>query len=536
MVNSASTTRQLLINNRLARLAANRFAVLENGALSVTLVHMNADMEAKQKPGPGMRVVIRCPPDEDTPGQCCPRLIVGNTTIKFRKAPRGSGAGARGRTVGVFDDKQPPSWQSYTLLLWLVERRGKSYELNNLPLERAKRLLGWEDISTQAVLTERLKKIIGDSQVLVYEGQRAWIHPDAAIEVDVSPEDKEKMRRWARLPDTGRDDPAAIDARPAAEPASPGASGDDAGAGAPGTDPASAELFGAVVALLVERDDRAGGARLSELALEILRNAPGAARGDLSGGASPAHGAPAEEVAQRIARALVTARLARVVKLFADIVDHEPPQRAVDDAARRLVRYLLPISEQMQGAVATVRAAGPDEPVELDLATRTWAEAVLAGSAPRPCEWSPHGTEPEGLRHVRLPTPAHAAFFDANAERVKEGVLANLLRKPRPDEAPVPGYHELWEKIAKDNPEEQDRRDVAAAYIKAGGRYLLVIDRELGKRSAEDVTRAWNAIASKVGEVFPGLRFVRLKGDREARQKEYDVVTHVACVRDGKRL
>ena len=315
------------------------------------------------------------------------------------------------------------------------------------------------------------------------------------------------------------------------EPASEEAGSDpEDGAHTQEMPPWMAPLRAQAVALLLNEG------QLSELASAILRHevrAGGLLHAEVEAGTP-------EEVADRIARALIDAPIGRVLKLCFDIAGEGSSSRPLAENARRFAWHLLPITNAMRDAVAAVRAAGQDPdghevPVALDLATLTHAEIAVAGAASRPCEWSPHGKEPEGLLHVPLPVPAHGAFFDKDAKRVKEGVITNLMRRPPPGTTPVPGYDELWEGIAKENPTDADRQVAVEAFIKAGGRYMLVIDRKLGARSAADITRSWHEIARTMGAVFPGLHLVRLKGDIEARKREYDIVPYVMWLRDGKR-
>lgn len=166
----------------------------------ITLRDVTRATEEKLENLANTRIVVRCPLVAEKEGGRFPQLVVGSETIEFKKSTKASGASAKNRTRGVFDKHQPPTWQAYALLIWLSLRNGREIARDDLPLQDVQRLRGWEKVNTRESLAERLKRIIGDSEVLAYEGQRAWIRSGVIVEIEGSDDERKAILEWAGVP------------------------------------------------------------------------------------------------------------------------------------------------------------------------------------------------------------------------------------------------------------------------------------------------------------------------------------------------
>lgn len=479
---------------------------------------MNASDDTEQKPVSIARVVIRCPPHQENESERCPQLVVDGETVAFFKVPpRASGASAKQRTRGVFATKQPPTWQAYTLLLWLFERRGKPHERNELPLERAQKLLGWEDVGTPGTLVERLKKIIGDSQVLVYEGQHAWIRQGVDVVIDDSQEEQESVLRWAGLVAKRAPAPEPVPRGPRDPPPRR-------------AEPPNPRGVATSVAEARARDLDALKAKV-EAALRIAPALSEALAGWLSldRGADDLPGCLSDKLFDLPARDVATA--------FAAMLDSLDRDQGV---ARNLLWQILPLAGDWRDVLAQARAAGADgRSLELRLRTETVAEIILAGVEARCCLWAPDDLMPQGAAHVQLPAAAHAPLFDPKGARLAEAVEAvfiDLYEERKPGEPRAPG-HELWGRVKKRFPRYRDFKigvtgEMEHSAERKAPHYMLIIDDDLDPEQTRDRDQTWRVAQQAIGKALPHLRLVRLTGGEDELRAEYKIVPPIRDVRD----
>ncbi len=114
--------------------------------------------------------------------------------IRFQQGTRGRNTG------GVFATNQQPTFQAFSLLVWLFARRGMDFEKDDLPLEQLKSLRGWERVKKDKAAKTRLSQIIDDSRVIESSPPHAaWIKHSVQVEISHA-NAPVALYKWAQIP------------------------------------------------------------------------------------------------------------------------------------------------------------------------------------------------------------------------------------------------------------------------------------------------------------------------------------------------
>lgn len=203
------------------------------------------------------------------------------------------------------------------------------------------------------------------------------------------------------------------------------------------------------------------------------------------------------------------------------------------DPVRELLWRILPLASGWDEVFQEAEATGASRSVlVLPWRTTTLAEIEMARMDGRRVTFEPEGEVPQGILHVPLPTAAYAPLFDSEGARLAEAVLRNLHSEQPPDSS-VPNA-DFWRSIRKAFPSEKEFFEEAKSTLNnddfGGRRYLLFIDQLLIPHGAEP-DAAWTVAQTAIQKVLPGLRLVRLKGQRTEKSKETEILRPIQKIR-----
>jgi hypothetical protein len=464
---------------------------------------LTREPKAEEEPTASIeRVKIVCPADDGVPGGRRATLVIeyaggGEKPIAFHgKDLRDSGAKQKKRTRGVFSTMQRPSWQAYSLLIWLKNRE-REYDEHEVPGDEIVALRGWS--SAEESVSERLKKIIGDSSVLECTGSRVKFKDPSVVVFEGDEREWADILHWAQV---RAKDPEANE--PGRSPESKQAPPD------PGRKRDLTRLKAEVHEVLQ---------RNPGLTAELSKTYRGNGQGGLAVSVTGALLAvPAKEVTEHVVRIVEQGR-------------HQ-------DAVRDLLWVLLPLAVDWEKVLAQASAAGPEGgALVLPLRTATVAEIVLARIEARRCRYAPFDRQPQGALHVPIPAADRAAIIDLDGAHLVDAVLINLLSEKAPK-----GFRErdehFWQGIRNECADDDEFKIRAADELNAlqhrdARPYLLIFDAMLGKQTPADVDRYWDVAKGALGKALPGLRLVRLQGRIEELKHESGFVPLIRTVRDG---